>query len=239
VALGSDLQNFVYCCKDGNVFALRAPDPDPDPKGATLLAAAQTLSTEQFIQTYPETWLEHRTSLERIMLIAAIAKARTWDGDLHEKNLWIWGARGVGKSLFARQQSALGSTLLKNSDIWWEGYSLTLTGGVIVENYPAAPAGDRMAGEMLKWGDRYPFAGQVKGSTLLADPGRFTLIVTSHYPIEQCFSGDLEREAMKGRFQEVEMTVDNSDILMGCWLNRGIFRTETIAARNFPCEVET
>jgi hypothetical protein len=62
---------------------------------------------------------------------------------------------------------------------------------------------------MLKWGDRYPFVGQVKGSTLLVDPGRFTLIVTSHYPIEQCFSGEAEREAMKGRFQEVERRVPN------------------------------
>jgi hypothetical protein len=46
---------------------------------------------------------------------------------------------------------------------------------------------------MLKWGDRYPFVGHVKRSTLLVDPGRFTLIVTSHYPIEQCFSGEAER----------------------------------------------
>jgi DNA replication protein DnaC len=76
------------------------------------------------------------------MLIAAIAQARTWDGDLHAKNLWIWGVPGVGKSLLAWQQSALASTLMKNSDIWWDRYSLVLTGGVIIENYPVAPAGD-------------------------------------------------------------------------------------------------
>jgi hypothetical protein len=58
------------------------------------------------------------------------------------------------------------------------------------------------------------------GSTLFVDPGRFTLIVTSHYPIEQCSSAEAEREAIKGRFQEAEMTVDNSDMLMRCRLNR-------------------
>jgi hypothetical protein len=52
-----------------------------------------------------------------------------------------------------------------------------------------------MAPEMLKWGDRYPFSGQVKGSTLLVEPGRFTLIVTSHYSIEQCVSGEAEKGA--------------------------------------------
>jgi hypothetical protein len=159
------------------------------------------------------------------MLISAILKAKVWNGDLHGKNLWVWGAPGVGKTLLARQQSALGSTLHKNCDVWWDGYSLTLTSGVIIENYPAAPAGDRLAQELQKWGDRYPFSGQIKGSTVLVDPGRFTLIVTSHYRIEQCFSGEVEQEAMKRRFQEVEMTVDNSDILMGSRLNRGILRT--------------
>jgi hypothetical protein len=54
------------------------------------------------------------------------------------------------------------------------------------------------------------------------DGNGFTLIVTSHYPIEECLSGEAEREAMKGRFQEVEITVDNSDVLMRCRLNRGI-----------------
>jgi hypothetical protein len=51
---------------------------------------------------------------------------------------------------------------MKNSDIWREGYSLALTGGLIIENYPAAPAGDGLAEEILMWGDRYPFVGQVK-----------------------------------------------------------------------------
>jgi hypothetical protein len=41
----------------------------------------------------------------------------------------------------------------------------------------------------------------------------FTLIVTSHYPIEECFSGEAEREAMKGQFQEVEITVDESGMV--------------------------
>jgi hypothetical protein len=91
IAIGTDMQNFIYCCKDGNVFVLRPPDRDPDPNGATLLAAAQTLSTEEFIQSYPDAWLDHRASLRRIMLITAIAKARKWDGDLHVKNLWIRG----------------------------------------------------------------------------------------------------------------------------------------------------
>jgi hypothetical protein len=75
-----------------------SPDPHLDPSGGVLLAAAQTLTLEQFLQLYPEAWFKHRANLERIMLASAISKATTWDGDLHAKNLWIWGVSGVGKS---------------------------------------------------------------------------------------------------------------------------------------------
>jgi hypothetical protein len=46
------------------------------------------------------------------------------------------------RNCLARQKSALRSTLMKNSDMWWDGESMALTGAVIIENYPAAPAGD-------------------------------------------------------------------------------------------------
>jgi hypothetical protein len=99
------------------------------------------------------------------MLVAAIAKTDTWNGDLHAKNLWIWGVPSIGKSWLARQQSRTGTTLWKNCDIWWDGYSLALTGGVIVENYQAAPVGDQLVQELEKC-DQSPFVGQVKGSVL-------------------------------------------------------------------------
>jgi hypothetical protein len=97
-------------------------------------------------------------------------------------------------------------------------YPPALPDGVISENYPAAPADDRRAAEMLKWGDKDPSGGQAKGSlgTLLVHPGRLTFIVTWHCPIAQCFTGEAEKTAMKERFQELEMTVDNSDMLIAC-----------------------
>jgi hypothetical protein len=67
--------------------------------------------------------------------------------------------------------------------VWWDGYSLALTNGVIVENYPPFPQGETLVPELEKSGERYPFVDGVKGSTLLVDPGRFTLIVTSNYTV--------------------------------------------------------
>jgi hypothetical protein len=231
---GDDDDCFAYCSKFNAVFVSKRPDPEPDTSPADLVHAAQTLSAEQFVAMFPAAWLAHRLTLERLMLSAALAKAQVWNGDLHSKNLWLWGIPKIGKSTLAQAQSPITSTLRKNCDLWWDGYSLVLTNGVIVENYPAAPLGDRMAEELEKWGDRFPFVGQIKGSTLLVDPGRFTLIVTSHYAVDQCFSGAAEREAIKSRFQEVEMTVDNCDRLRRCRLDRGILTENFSGRKDFP-----
>jgi hypothetical protein len=92
------------------------------------------------------------------------------------------------------------TTLNKTRDPWWDAYSLALTNGVIVENYPPAPEGDRLAAELKSWGDRYPFMGGVKGSTTLVDSHKFTLVITSNYSIEQCFGREQDRDAMREKF---------------------------------------
>jgi hypothetical protein len=159
------------------------------------------------------------------MLAAATARAETWNGDLRLKNVWIWGVPGVGKSQWAAEQSPRTTTLKKTRDHWWDGYSLLLTNGVIVENYPPAPEGERLAQELENWGDRHPFVAGVKGSAILADPGKLTLIVISNSAIDQCFGGEQERAAMRERFWEIAMTEENREALLQWRLDRSILRT--------------
>jgi hypothetical protein len=128
-----------------------------------------------------------------------------WGGDLRQQNPWSWSVSGVGKSQWAAEASPMTTTLKKTRDHWWERYSLALTNGVIIENYPPAPEGDRLPAELKDWGDRYPFLGGVKDSTTVVDPGKFTLILTSNYSIEQCFRPEQDRAAMRGRFWEIAL----------------------------------
>jgi hypothetical protein len=65
--------------------------------------------------------------------------------------------------------------LRKNFGKWWDGYSLILTTAVVIESYPR-PGGSRAAAQLKKWGDRYVFQAEIKGSQVLADPGRFTVV---------------------------------------------------------------
>jgi hypothetical protein len=86
-------------------------------------SAAQTLSTEDIVRSYPEEWLQHRQALETIMLAGAQSRATKWDADLHLKNVWIWGVPRVGKSQWAVEQSPMTTTLKKTRDHWWDGGS--------------------------------------------------------------------------------------------------------------------
>jgi hypothetical protein len=52
-----------------------------------------TLGVEQFVMSYPDVRLAERDTIEKLMLKAAIARAQVWDGNLHSKNLWLWGGR--------------------------------------------------------------------------------------------------------------------------------------------------
>jgi hypothetical protein len=96
-----------------------------------------------------------------------------------------------------------------------------LTNRVIVENYPPSPQGERLASELAKWGDRYPFVGGVKGSPGV--PG-FTLIVTSNYSIDQCFRREEDGATRHARVPEIEMTPENQADLLQQRLDRSILR---------------
>jgi MoxR-like ATPase len=58
------------------------------------------------------------------------------------------------------------------------------------------------------WGDRYPFIGETKGSAVMVEPRRFFVIITSNFPMEQCFTRQEDLEALKRRFHVIHMTED-------------------------------
>jgi hypothetical protein len=43
----------------------KGDEPPRPPSGAQIMSAAQTLSTEDFVRSYPEEWLQHRQALEK------------------------------------------------------------------------------------------------------------------------------------------------------------------------------
>jgi hypothetical protein len=81
---------------------------------------------------------------------------------------------------------------------------------VLIEDYPSVNGGGNCLCHHIKiWADRYPFQGETKGSSSLIQPGRFCLIGTSNFSIEQCFTNGEDVAAIKRRFREIELTKTN------------------------------
>ena len=72
------------------------------------------------------------------------------------------------------------------------------------------------------WGDRYPFEGECKGSHVLVEPGRFLFVITSNYPMDQCFIAEEDKAAIHRRFREIEMTKENAPLILSTQINTDI-----------------
>ena len=120
-----------------------------------------------------------------------------WAGDLKMKNIWISGAPGVGKSYWARTRLNPENIYPKNVNKWWDGFVVERHKLVIIEDFPLE--GSIFNQHMKVWADRYSFIGETKGGQMRIDPGRFFLVITSNYDLEEVFKGP-DSEAIKRRF---------------------------------------
>lgn len=207
--------NFIYCSKEGKVFAIKGHTVEEARKSKEkckkieIIADAKKMNPTEFENAHPEEWYNNREKVMRVMIESAAQKCIPWDGELKKKNIWIWGEPGVGKSKWANNLMPMENMYKKNFNKWWDGYNLFECKLVILEDYPAAPAGNALCQHMKIWGDRYQFIGECKGSHTIIEPGRFFMIITSNYSIEQCFQNPDDIEAIKRRFDEIHMTTQN------------------------------
>ena len=123
-------------------------------------------------------------------------------GSMHRlktKNFWIWGPPGTGKSFWARTRAEPKQIYPKNANKWWDGYNETNHRVVVLEDFPSD--GAHFTQLMKIWSDRYTFIGEIKGGQLQINPGKFFLIVTSNYSMQEVFAGP-DNEAIRRRFTE-------------------------------------
>lgn len=104
---------------------------------------------------------------------------------------WYYGATGTGKSRYAFTKYP--NSYPKDLNKWWDGYK---NGQPVIINewYPECGLGQKLK----NWADHYPFTAEFKGYSRAIRP--VTIIITSNYSMEQCFSPDL-LAPLKRRFK--------------------------------------
>lgn len=158
-------------------------------------------SKEEFEAKHPYEAIHWRSKLS-LWESQRIENTKPWNGDLKAKNFWIWGALGTGKSMWARKQAPDHQIFPKPNNKWWGGYDSNQTRIVLFEDFTVI--GKYLAQYMKIWADRYSFIGEIKGGALRVDPGKWIMIVTSNYSLDEVFEGE-DLKARKRRFHEVEI----------------------------------
>lgn len=212
-ARGGWKQNVEYCTKENLIIVSKNCEINEiNPLNTTkvsplILENAKSMDPWTFEDTYPMIWFYHRTRILNLMMDYALRNVNTWNGDLKAKNYWIWGRPGIGKSKWASNLMSIKFQYKKAVNKWWDGFNLIIHKCVVLEDFPSN--GQMFAQHLKIWGDRYSFMAECKGASMVIEPGRFFLIITSNYSIDNCFENPEDIDAIKRRFSEFECT-DNS-----------------------------
>lgn len=122
------------------------------------------------------------------------------DGDLKDRNIWIYGEPGTGKSRLVRKTYPAKQLYLKDCNKWWDGYDDQPF--VLIDDIDNKWKG---INKLKNWADHYPFKPEIKGGNLgVIRPT--SIIVTSNYCIHECTDGDVTlASALERRFDQVNI----------------------------------
>jgi hypothetical protein len=129
IAQGSRNDHQQYCEKQGDIqwikgFATRHEKirMEREQRWLEILQDAKVMNESEFSAKCPGEWISRRSAIERIMIKSAQAKGQKWDGSLQDKNIWLSGAPGVGKSRCADSQRVGFARSKKNANKWWNAF---------------------------------------------------------------------------------------------------------------------
>nr|ATP66707.1 Rep [Rodent circovirus] len=218
IAKGSEEANIKYCTKENNVFINQGTPVkgaaillDKDEEARQLIADMRYLTEEEFEAKRPNYYKNHTDQVRKFRHEYLITMQQVFDGVLKGKNYWIWGPAGTGKSKVSRTGIEIYHIFSKPWNKWWNGYNPDIHTRIIIEDWPSAPQGDALCQHLKIWADRYPFTAETKGGHIAVSP-TYQLFVTSNYKIDQCFSNDEDREAIRRRFTEIYWSGDKESL---------------------------
>lgn len=227
-AMGTKMDNIKYCTKEarenpeqllaGSLEDCKEPEKSSgrkarmDEEAKNILTDIGELTEIEMMEQHPHFYLYHADTFRKHRHQFLARHTKTVDGELQNKNLWIYGPAGTGKSRLARSgEMDVCEMYDKPVNKWWDGFDPDIHRRVIIDDYPSISGGGNcLVQHMKRWADRYSFTGEIKGASRFIIPS-FQLVVTSNFKIEECFQNEEDVKAIKRRFQEIEWGEDHPE----------------------------
>lgn len=201
-ANGGPASNREYCSKGNDFFEKGTLPEEPAAQGEKereRWRQAREMAMRGDWENIPDDlYVRYQASFKRMH-----REDRAKPNDLEQRQtygVWYHGPPRTGKSHRARTQHQ--PLYLKDINKWWDDY--TGESNVLIDELAPEHAGF-MVGFLKRWADRWSFSGETKGGKVVLRPN--LIIVTSNYSIDECFANcsDVDRAAIKSRFEEVLM----------------------------------
>lgn len=197
VTRGKNTQAADYCKKDGEFKEYGELPEEQGAKGGSATKA-------RYEKAYKQAKAGDIDSIEADILVKhyrTFKQIKTDNvGDIQPLNylpgIWIYGASGIGKSKYAREQYA--GAYVKNCNKWWDHYQDE--DNVIIDDFDDTHT--CLGHHLKRWADHYAFTAETKGGSIFIRPK--WIVVTSQFSIQDIFHGDHPTlEALSRRFKEI------------------------------------
>ncbi len=197
---GTPKQASVYCKKDG-VYTEYGILPKSPKQGARLNLQ------KKWDQAFLNAKQGNFDAIPKYMLIRFYAAFKriaqdnpVIPADLeHKDNYWIVAPTGFGKSTYAREKWP--NFYDKGPNKWWVGYKDQET--VLCDDFGPDQC-KFLHWYMKRWADNFAFPMETKGGGHMIRPKH--IIVTTQYSIEECFEDQLVADAIRNRFNVVQLS---------------------------------
>ena len=152
-------------------------------------------------------WIRYQTSFKQVYYDNQQDKSLEEFGDNELKNhfLWLWGPTGTGKShtahRIAKEIAPDEEPYLKDLNKWWNGYNHQRV--TIIEEADPKRC-EHLASYFKKWCDKWNFTAECKGTVIPACRPEY-IIVTSNYPIDECFPAAEDSVPIHRRMTEQQL----------------------------------
>lgn len=188
-----------YCKKDGNWVERGEPPLDPKEFGAREKlrwdVALELAKKGDFSSIEPQIQIQQCRNLQFIHMQHK-SRRNLEDVTNEDRNLWIYGDAGTGKSRFARNVIPRFYHKLVNK--WWDNY--IDEDNVLIEDFDQSH--HVLLHHLKLWADRYPFRAETKGSSTLIRPKR--IVVTSNWHPALIWPHDKDLQPVLRRFRLID-----------------------------------